>query len=115
MSSELSRFLLTVNTPSLLCLTDDQGSYGEDLTGGWYDAGDNVKFNFPMSFSVTTLAWGVLEYWDAYVTAGELDNVVDSIKWPLDYLIKCHIQSNGQTTRLYAQVPFLLSFSFYVH
>ena len=63
-----------------------------------------MKFNFPMSFSVTTLAWGVLEYWDAYVSAGQLDNVVDSIKWPLDYLIKCHIQSNGQTTRLYAQV-----------
>ena len=31
-----------------------------DLTGGWYDAGDFVKFNFPMAYSVTTLAWGML-------------------------------------------------------
>ena len=25
---------------------------GVDLTGGWYDAGDHVKFNFPMAYSV---------------------------------------------------------------
>ncbi|KAF2290673.1 hypothetical protein GH714_014947 [Hevea brasiliensis] len=28
-----------------------------DLTGGYYDAGDNVKFNFPMAFT-TTISWG---------------------------------------------------------
>ena len=35
---------------------------GHDLTGGWYDAGDFVKFNFPMSYSTTVLAWGMLEF-----------------------------------------------------
>ena len=39
---------------------DDGCDVGVDLTGGWYDAGDFVKFNFPMSYSVTTLAWGML-------------------------------------------------------
>lgn len=33
---------------------------GHDLTGGWFDAGDFVKFNFPMAYSVTTLAWGMI-------------------------------------------------------
>ena len=80
----------------------DRGPNGEDLTGGWYDAGDHVKFNFPQSWTITTLAWGVLEYWDAYVAAGELDIVMDSIKWPLDFLIKCHVGP----TKLYAQVRY---------
>ncbi len=31
----------------------DGADAGVDLTGGWYDAGDNVKFNFPMAFSAT--------------------------------------------------------------
>jgi len=39
---------------------DDGCDIGVDLTGGWYDAGDFVKFNFPMAYSVTTLAWGML-------------------------------------------------------
>ena len=39
---------------------DDGCDVGVDLTGGWYDAGDFVKFNFPMAYSVTTLAWGML-------------------------------------------------------
>ncbi|PRQ59840.1 putative cellulase [Rosa chinensis] len=33
-----------------------------DLTGGYYDAGDNVKFNFPMAFTTTMLSWSVIEF-----------------------------------------------------
>ncbi|KAF9617680.1 hypothetical protein IFM89_037914, partial [Coptis chinensis] len=33
-----------------------------DIRGGYYDAGDNVKFNFPMSFTTTMLSWSTLEY-----------------------------------------------------
>ena len=32
-----------------------------DLTGGWYDAGDNVKFNLPMAYSAAMLGWSVIE------------------------------------------------------
>ncbi|XP_025083959.1 uncharacterized protein LOC112557999 isoform X1 [Pomacea canaliculata] len=79
---------------------NDKGAKGEDLTGGWYDAGDHVKFNFPMAFSTTMLAWGLLLYKDAYQAAGQLDHMYDSIKWPLDYLLKCHTGPN----ELYVQV-----------
>lgn len=57
-------------------------------------AGDHIKFNFPMAFSVTSLAWGLLEFKDAYEDAGELDHMYDCIKWPLDYLMKCHVSPN---------------------
>lgn len=68
----------------------DKGDGGEDLTGGWYDAGDHVKFNFPMAASTTMLAWGYIEYADAYEAAGQTNYFLESIKWPLDYLLKCH-------------------------
>lgn len=32
------------------CVNDGK-DVGLDLTGGWYDAGDNVKFNLPMSYT----------------------------------------------------------------
>ena len=58
---------------------------------GLISAGDFVKFNFPMAGSVTLLAWGIIEFGEGYSAAGELSNALDSIKWPLDYLIKCHV------------------------
>ena len=51
--------------------------------GGYYDAGDNVKYGFPMVFTVTMLAWGALQYRDELAAAGELENVRDAIKWQL--------------------------------
>ncbi|XP_035829206.1 endoglucanase 4 [Aplysia californica] len=79
---------------------NDKGENGEDLTGGWYDAGDHVKFNFPMSYSTTILAWGYLLYPEAYKAAGQEDALLDGIKWPLEYLLKCHTAPE----ELYVQV-----------
>ena len=42
------------------------------------------------SLSATTLAWGVHEFYSAWQDAGELENVLDNLKWVTDYLIKCH-------------------------
>ncbi|XP_061173726.1 uncharacterized protein LOC133182894 [Saccostrea echinata] len=81
--------------------TLDRGIYGEDLTGGWYDAGDLVNFNLPMAGSTTNLALGLFYWKDAYQQAGELDNMYNSIKWPLDYFLKCW---NPNKQIYYAQV-----------
>ena len=39
---------------------------GVDLSGGWFDAGDHVKYTFPAAFTATMLAWSILDYEDAY-------------------------------------------------
>jgi len=71
-----------------------------DLTGGWYDAGDHVKFNFPMAGSATLLAWSVIDFESAYQSLGELQNARDQIRWVSDYFLLCDSDAN----ELYAQV-----------
>jgi hypothetical protein len=59
-----------------------------DLTGGWYDAGDHVKFGFPMAGTATLLAWGVLEYPDAFVDSRQMAPMLESLRWVSDYFLK---------------------------
>ncbi|CAO2206779.1 unnamed protein product [Urochloa humidicola] len=63
---------------------------GVDLVGGYYDAGDNVKFGLPMAFTVTMLSWSAIEFGAEIAAAGELRHLVEAIKWGTDYLIKAH-------------------------
>lgn len=72
----------------------DGADVGLDLTGGWYDAGDHVKFNLPMAYSQTMLAWSVYEAEDAFANSGQLDYILDEIKWVSDYLMRCHPSPN---------------------
>lgn len=69
---------------------NDGADNGVDLTGGWYDAGDNVKFGFPMASSTTVLAWGVVDYRAGYTRSGQLDQILSNIKWATDYFLKAH-------------------------
>ncbi|MBY8871253.1 glycoside hydrolase family 9 protein [Micromonospora sp. PLK6-60] len=80
-------------------LTDGAGT-GVDLTGGWYDAGDHVKFGFPMAFSATMLAWGAVEYRDGYVASGQLPHLLNNLRFVNDYFVKAHPAPNV----LYGQV-----------
>src|SRR3982750_3031057 len=54
---------------------------GRDLRGGWYDAGDHVKFGLPMAASATMLAWGLVDYRSAYVSTGQLNTALDQLRW----------------------------------
>ncbi|GAB2288236.1 hypothetical protein Dimus_022577 [Dionaea muscipula] len=74
-------------------LTDGSDA-GVDLVGGYYDAGDNVKFGFPMAYTITILAWGVVEYSSHFNGKNQLEYVLDTIKWGTDYFIKAHHQPN---------------------
>ncbi|GFQ03145.1 endoglucanase 8 [Phtheirospermum japonicum] len=66
----------------------DGASAGVDLTGGYYDAGDNVKFGFPMAFTTTLLAWSIIDFGRNMGAAGELGNALKAVKWGTDYLLK---------------------------
>ncbi|KAL6859116.1 hypothetical protein ACP4OV_018118 [Aristida adscensionis] len=65
---------------------------GVDLVGGYYDAGDNVKFGLPMAFTVTMLSWSAAEFAGEIAAAGERRHVLEAIKWGTDYLLKAHAE-----------------------
>lgn len=75
--------------------------------GGYYDAGDNVKYGLPMAFTVTTLAWAALHYKNELQATGELQNVRSAIRWGTDYFLKCSVKKN----QLYVQVMYLNIYS----
>ncbi|KAK6930625.1 Glycoside hydrolase family 9, partial [Dillenia turbinata] len=58
-----------------------------NLVGGYYDAGDNVKFNLPMAFSVTMLGWSVIEF--GKDMGSDYQHALDAIRWGTDYFLKC--------------------------
>ncbi|KAK7312078.1 hypothetical protein VNO77_35645 [Canavalia gladiata] len=57
-----------------------------DMVGGYYDAGDNVKFHFPMAFTTTMLAWSVVEFGD--LMGSELQHALEAIRWGSNYFLK---------------------------
>ncbi|MDC0709367.1 glycoside hydrolase family 9 protein [Stigmatella sp. ncwal1] len=78
----------------------DGADVGKDLTGGWYDAGDHVKFGLPMAASATLLAWSLYEDEEAYQQSGQLNAIRDNLRWATDYFVKAHTAPN----ELYGQV-----------
>ena len=71
---------------------DDKGEAGEDLSGGYYDAGDSVKFGFPLASSLTVLAWGGVQYEEGYREAGTREELEVLVRLGTDYIIKCHTE-----------------------
>ena len=62
-----------------------------DLTGGWADAGDGIKFTHPMSYAAGQLGWAVYEYRGAFEKSGQLDDILDEINGLQIFSLK-HIQ-----------------------
>ncbi|NNJ63844.1 MAG: endoglucanase [Dactylosporangium sp.] len=79
---------------------NDGRAEGVDLSGGFYDAGDHVKFGFPMAFAMTNLAWGGVDYRDTYASSGQLQSLRNTVRHGMDYLINAHPDPNT----LYVQV-----------
>ena len=101
-------------------MLDAGADNGIDLTGGYYDAGDNVKFNFPQAFTLTMLSWSGITFADGYTKSGQMEYLLDAVKWGTDYLIKCHTSKdelyvqvgNGQTDHTYWLPPEYITYDY---
>ncbi|XVF01790.1 hypothetical protein REPUB_Repub04eG0119700 [Reevesia pubescens] len=72
----------------------DGSLQGVDLMGGYYDAGDHVKFGLPMAFSVPMLAWGTIEYRREITNLNQMEHTLWAIRWGTDYFMKANPQPN---------------------
>lgn len=61
------------------------------IKGGWYDAGDHVKFNLPMSYSASMIGWGLYEYGKGLEASGQKLHLERNLAFVLDYLAACDL------------------------
>lgn len=73
---------------------NDGSDIGKDLTGGYYDAGDYIKCTYPLSFVLTSVCWGAVEFGSGYDQAQQTPYLDDMLRWGLDWLIKAHPDAN---------------------
>ncbi|MCG8698448.1 MAG: glycoside hydrolase family 9 protein [Bacteroidales bacterium] len=75
------------------CHTSDAHN-GVDLTGGYHDAGDHVKFGLPQTWSAATLGFALYEFRDAFDKSGTTDQMLRTLKHFTDFFLKCHVNDN---------------------
>ncbi len=95
--------------PSGGCHMTDGQDVSQDLTGGWHDCGDYIKFHVTGPYTALLYLYGYDKYPEAYADnyspafsappANGIPDVLDEVKIETDYLIKC---VNGST--IYWQV-----------
>jgi endoglucanase len=81
------------------CHVHDGADVGIDLTGGFHDAGDHVKFGLPQAYSASTLGWAYYEFKDTFVEKGQDKYMLNVLKNFTDYFLKCY----ANTTTCYYQ------------
>ncbi len=91
-------------------LVDPDGDGKVDVSGGYHDAGDHVKFNLTMGFAGSSLALSEYLNPGVYEKAGAKAHLLKIVKRNADYLMKttfldgngdvaavCHVVGNGNT------------------
>lgn len=67
----------------------EDGTPSDIIDGGWFDAGDHLKFALTNAYTASVLSWGLIEYKDAVKKAGLYDAYLRNLKWGLDYVAAC--------------------------
>ena len=91
------------------CHTDDANATAPngksvDVSGGYHDAGDHVKFGLPQAYSASVLGWGYYEFKDAYTQTGQADHMKTISTYFANYFKNCTVMENGKVTAFCYQV-----------
>jgi endoglucanase len=70
-------------------ILDPDGDGFMDLHGGLHDCGDHPIFGLPGAFAASTLAWGLIEYKQAFIDAGQYDHMIEVLKYIMDRYNRC--------------------------
>ncbi len=84
-ATNLSESFLAQNKAVL----DPDGDGYIDVSGGFHDAGDHVKFGMPENYAASTLGWGYYEFRDAYEKTGQAEHIETILRYFNDYLMRC--------------------------
>lgn len=69
-----------------------------DVSGGYHDAGDHVKFGLPQGYAAIVLALGYYQFADAYDELGQTAHFNTIMDYFCDYFTRCTIYKEGTDT-----------------
>ncbi|WP_414705275.1 glycoside hydrolase family 9 protein [Pseudobacteroides sp.] len=72
------------------CHITDGVDVGLDLTGGYHDAGDHVKFGLPQGYAASVMGWSIYEFRDVFDATGNTEKMLSQLKYFTDYFLRCH-------------------------
>ncbi|WP_226021805.1 glycoside hydrolase family 9 protein [Halomicrobium salinisoli] len=76
---------------------DPNGDGTVDLSGGFHDAGDHVKFGLPQAYAASTLGWALYEFEDAFREIGSDDHIRRHLRRFTDYFLKSIFRDDDGT------------------
>jgi len=98
---DLSQAFITKNRAIL----DPNGTGEVDLSGGFHDAGDFIKFGLTTGFTASTLAWSMYEFPNAFRDAGLAEEAANLLRWADDYFLRStFLDANGNVVAFAHQV-----------
>ncbi|MBP5581079.1 MAG: glycoside hydrolase family 9 protein [Ruminococcus sp.] len=89
---------------SLKSVVDPDGDGKVDVSGGFHDAGDHIKFNLTIGFGISSLALSDYLNPGIYEKAGCKDHLIYELKWGADYLMKTTFLDNSGNVAAIAHV-----------
>lgn len=76
------------------CHTTDKGSDGTDVTGGFHDCGDHIKFGITNGYAASILGWSLYEFKGAFDASGNTNKMLSTLKYFTDYIMRCRASAN---------------------
>lgn len=67
---------------------DPDGDGFIDVSGGYHDAGDHVKFGLPQTYATSTLEWAFYEFRESFEAIGEAEHIKEILRWGADYYLR---------------------------
>ena len=97
---------------------DPDGDGCVDVSGGFHDAGDHVKFGLPEAYAASVVSWGYYEFRDSYKTTGQDAHAETLCRYFCDYFMRstfrdkngkviafCYQVGDGDIDHAYWQAP----------
>lgn len=86
-------------------ILDPDGDGLVDVSGGFHDAGDHVKFGLPEAYAASTVSWGYYEFREAYEKTGQAEHIETICRYFCDYFIRSTFRDeNGEVIAFCYQV-----------
>ena len=69
-------------------ILDPDGDGTVDVSGGYHDAGDHVKFGLPEAYAASAVSWGYYEFRDSYEAAEQTEHIETLCRHFCDYFMR---------------------------